>query len=278
MDLLVRRSRRFRRLRSSAAIGCAAALMGLFGCSSDEARQSEGQRPDPAESASVTAETQAPSASAEATAANAGADLPASADTGIRTGPPVALFVGTSLTAGLGLSPEDAYPAVLQRMADSADLSVRVVNAGESGETSANLICRLPWVLQRHADVVVIETGANDGLRGLNVDSTTENLRRVVSAVRAELPEAEILLVQMEAPPNLGAAYTSRFRGMYGEVAEEMGIVLVPFLLDGVAGERALNQADGIHPNEEGARLAAANVWPAFSRALARAGTVAQPR
>lgn len=186
---------------------------------------------------------------------------------------PVVLFAGTSLTAGLGLAPSDAYPAVLQRMADSAGLPVRVVNAGLSGETSAGLLRRLPWLLQQPADVIVIETGANDGLRGLNVDSTLANLRRIVAMVREAQPEARVLVVQMEAPPNLGAEYTSRFRAMFPTVARESGATLVPFLLEGVAGVRELNQADGIHPNEAGARRVAETVWPLFAAAVA--GSVA---
>src|SRR5690606_26349385 len=138
----------------------------------------------------------------------AGGSQPAAADTGTRppaaagTGAPTVLIAGTSLTAGLGIAPEDAYPAVLQRMADSAGLAARVVNAGLSGETSAGLLRRIDWLLREPADVVVIETGANDGLRGLDPDSTRENLRRIVARVRAALPGARVLLVQMEAPPN----------------------------------------------------------------------------
>lgn len=192
---------------------------------------------------------------------------------------PVALLAGTSLTAGLGLDPSDAYPAVLQRMADSVGLPVRVLNRGLSGETSAGLVRRLPWLLREHADVVMIETGANDGLRGLQVDSTRANLVRAVRIVRDSNPNARVLLVQMEAPPNLGGEYTARFRAMFREVAEVADAVLVPFLLEGVAGERELNQADGIHPNEEGARRAAETVWPAFEEAVrAVARMVAEAR
>lgn len=273
MELPALRYQRYRRLRLSPAAGCAAALLLIYGCSTDEQGQADAL-PAPA----ASSETTSPAAAGEATSARSAAGATAGGSSPIGTEAPVALFVGTSLTAGLGLLPEDTYPAVLQRMADSAGLPVRVVNAGESGETSANLVRRLSWVLQRRAEVVVIETGANDGLRALNVDSTAMNIRRVVSAVREELPEAAILLVQMEAPPNLGQDYTSRFRSMYGEVASETGVVLVPFLLDGVAGERLLNQADGIHPNEEGARLVAQNMWPAFSEALRGLPAVAHPR
>lgn len=183
---------------------------------------------------------------------------------------PAVLIVGTSLTAGLGLDPDSAYPAVLQRMADSAGYAVRIVNAGLSGETSAGALRRLEWLLREPAALVMIETGANDGLRGLDVDSTRANLAAIVRAVKGALPGATVLLVQMEAPPNLGDDYTRRFRANYTAVAKGEGAVLVPFLLEGVAGERRLNQADGIHPTEEGARLVARNVWPTLSPYLAR--------
>src|SRR4051812_37728391 len=128
------------------------------------------------------------------------------------------LMVGTSLTAGLGLDPEEAYPALLQRKADSAGYHVDIVNAGLSGETSAGALRRMDWLLKGPADVVVIETGANDGLRGLDVDSTRANLRAILGKVKAARPAARILLAQMEAPPNLGAKYTSAFHAMYQDV------------------------------------------------------------
>ena len=174
------------------------------------------------------------------------------------------LIVGTSLTAGLGLNPDDAYPSVLQRMADSAGFSAQIVNAGLSGETSAGALRRIDWLLSEPADIVIVETGANDGLRGLDPDSTAANLGRIVAAIRTKAPSARVALVQMEAPPNLGAAYTRRFHAIFGEVAHATGATLFPFLLQGVAGDTLLNQEDGIHPTERGARLVAANVWRAL--------------
>lgn len=171
------------------------------------------------------------------------------------------LIAGTSLTAGLGLDPDDAYPAILQQLADSAGLPAHIVNGGSSGETSAGLVRRMDWLLAEPPAVVVIETGANDGLRGVDPAATKENLRQIVATVRKRAPAARVLLVQMEAPPNLGEAYTSRFRAMYADVARETGSTLVPFLLDGVAGVPSLNQADGIHPNEAGAQVVARTVW-----------------
>lgn len=179
-------------------------------------------------------------------------------------GPPTVVFVGTSLTAGLGLDPDSAYPALVERKADSAGLEIDVVNAGLSGETSAGALRRIDWLLTGPGDVVVVETGANDGLRGLNVDSTRANISAILRKVKAAKPEARVLLMQMEAPPNLGATYTGRFRAMFPSLAEEHGVTLVPFLLEGVAGEAALNQPDGIHPNEAGERIVAANVWTAL--------------
>jgi acyl-CoA thioesterase-1 len=181
---------------------------------------------------------------------------------------PLVLVLGTSLTAGLGLDPSDAYPALLQQKADSAGLPARIVNAGLSGETSAGALRRLEWLLTDTPSAVFIETGANDGLRGLNVDSTRENLRAIVRRVKEGAPDARILLAQMESPPNLGERYTSSFRQMFQTVAREEGITLVPFMLDGVAGVAQFNQGDGIHPNEDGARIVADNVWPFLESVL----------
>jgi acyl-CoA thioesterase-1 len=178
------------------------------------------------------------------------------------------VVLGTSLTAGLGLDPDSSYPAVLQRLADSAAMRVEIVNAGLSGETSAGALRRVEWLLRDRADVVVIETGANDGLRGLDPDSTRANLVGIVERVRAHNPEVRVLLAQMEAPPNLGQAYTREFHDNFLVVARDQEVTLIPFFLDGVAGVRAMNQSDGIHPNEEGARRAARNMWRTLSPVL----------
>lgn len=177
------------------------------------------------------------------------------------TGPLRVVFVGTSLTAGLGLDPDSAYPALIQRKADSAGVPIAVVNAGVSGETSAGALRRIDWVLREPLDVLVLETGANDGLRALRVDSTRENLAAIVARTRQTHPGARVVIVQMEAPPNLGPDYTGRFRAMFPEVARAAGATLTPFLLDRVAGVGRLNQGDGIHPNEAGARIVAETVW-----------------
>lgn len=183
---------------------------------------------------------------------------------------PVLLIVGTSLTAGLGIDPEDAYPALLQRMADSAGIAVRVMNGGLSGETSAGALRRIEWLLNDPPDAVLIETGANDGLRALDVDSTRANIRAIVRRVKAVVPDAPVMLAQMESPPNLGDRYTSAFRDIFPTISREEGVTLVPFLLDRVAGVAEFNQADGIHPNEAGARLVAENVFRAIEPVLRR--------
>jgi acyl-CoA thioesterase I len=196
-------------------------------------------------------------------------------------GPLKVLFVGTSLTAGLGLDPDSAYPALIQRKADSAGIPLAVTNAGVSGETSAGALRRIDWVLREPADVVVVETGANDGLRALRVDSTRANLEALVERIRGARPTARVVLVQMEAPPNLGPGYTAEFRGMFPGVAEKFGLTLIPFLLDRVAGIDSLNQADGIHPNEAGERIVAETVWralrPVLDSARAASAGVAVP-
>ena len=174
------------------------------------------------------------------------------------------LFVGTSLTAGLGLEPDEAYPALIARRIDSLGLPYRVDNAGSSGETSAGALRRIDWLVREPVDVLVLETGANDGLRGLSVDSLRANVQSIIDRVRASSPKARILLVGMEAPPNLGPRYTSEFRKVFPELAQRNDAVLLPFLLDGVAAVDSLNQPDGIHPNAAGSRRVAETVWEAL--------------
>ena len=174
---------------------------------------------------------------------------------------PVVLFFGTSLTAGYGLSPEQAFPALIEKLAAAAELPITAVNAGLSGETTAGAARRIDWVLRTPADVVVIESGANDALRGLSPESARANLERVVQAVRKKQPRAKIVLVAMEAPPNFGATYTKAFRAIYADVARKENLPVVPFLLAGVAGISKFNQPDGVHPNAAGERIVADNVW-----------------
>lgn len=194
-----------------------------------------------------------------------GDSLPPAPDTvaaGPRSGAtPTIVFLGTSLTAGYGLDPDQAFPALIQRKLDSAGLDYRVVNAGVSGETSAGALQRIDWILRQPPAVLVLETGANDGLRGQNPDSTRANIQTVIDRIRERSPGTRILLAGMEAMPNLGAQYTSRFRAIYPELARRNDLILIPFLLYGVAGIDSLNQQDGIHPNEAGERIVAGNVW-----------------
>jgi acyl-CoA thioesterase-1 len=178
------------------------------------------------------------------------------------------LIVGTSLTAGLGLDQDQAYPALLQHKVDSAGLPYRVINAGLSGETSAGALRRIGWLLRQPIAVFVLESGANDGLRGLDVDSTKAHIAAILDSVRRADPQAAISLVQMEAPPNLGPRYTRAFHDLYPAVARAQGATLLPFLLRGVAGESTLNQADGMHPNVTGERLVAATVWSGLEPVL----------
>ena len=181
------------------------------------------------------------------------------------------VFLGTSLTAGQGLDPEKAYPAVIQRKIDSAGLPFEAVNAGVSGETSAGARRRIDWLLRQPVSVLVIETGANDGLRGLEVDSLRSNIQFVIDEARRLSSPPAIVLVGMRAPPNMGFGYARRFREVYSELAEKNDVPLVPFLLDGVAGVGSLNQADMIHPTAKGQQRMADVVWKVLEPVLKRA-------
>jgi acyl-CoA thioesterase I len=203
-----------------------------------------------------------------ASAAEGSADSPSTAAPNAGTARGTVLFLGTSLTAGLGLEPDSAYPQQIQRKIDAAGLPYQTVNAGVSGETSAGLLRRLDWVLQRPAEVIVVETGANDALRGQPVEGTRATIDRILERIRREQPKARLVLMQMEAPPNLGPVYTTAFRAMFPELATKHGVALVPFLLDRVAGETRLNQPDGIHPNNAGERIVTENVWRALEPVL----------
>jgi acyl-CoA thioesterase-1 len=189
---------------------------------------------------------------------------------------PVVLFFGTSLTAGLGLEPEQAFPSLVEKLADSAGLPIRAVNAGLSGETIAGAVRRIDWVLRSPADVVVLEVGANDALRGLAPAAAKSNLESLIASVRRKQPRARIVLIQMEAPPNFGVAYTQSFRAIYADVARKEKVMLLSFLLDGVAGIPRLNQPDGIHPNLAGERIVAANVWRALMPLIAQLRSATQ--
>jgi len=180
----------------------------------------------------------------------------------------VVLFLGNSLTAGLGVGPDSAFPAIIQRKIDSADLPYRVVNAGVSGETSAGGLARLDWLLRSPVDVLVLELGANDGLRGLPVEHMRANLDSILVRTKRRYANAALVLAGMEAPPNLGESYTAPFRAVFRDLATLRHVSLVPFLLDGVAGDPALNQSDGLHPTAEGHRIVADNIWAVLGPVL----------
>ena len=186
---------------------------------------------------------------------------------------PAIVFMGTSLTAGYGLDQSQAYPAFLQRKIDSAGLEYRVVNAGLSGETSAGALRRVDWLFRQPVALLVIETGANDGLRGQDPAQLKANLQAVIDRARRQEPPPALLILGMEAPPNLGPGYTRSFRAVYREVAQENQARLVPFLLEGVAGVDSLNQADGIHPTPRGQAIMAETVWKVLEPMLEGVGS-----
>jgi acyl-CoA thioesterase-1 len=171
------------------------------------------------------------------------------------------LIFGDSLTAGLGLETEEAFPALLGNKIDSLQLPYEVINAGLSGETSAAGKARIDWLLKDQVDIFVLELGANDGLRGIPVSETRKNLQSIIDQVKAKYPEAKLVMVGMEVPPNMGKTYASDFRMIFPDLAKKNKMALVPFLLDRVGGIPELNQADGIHPTAAGHQILADNVW-----------------
>lgn len=168
---------------------------------------------------------------------------------------PTVLIFGDSLTAGYGLSPEEAFPAWVEKNLRDKNLPVRMINAGLSGETSAGGLERLNWILRQPIDVFVLELGGNDGLRGLPLVQTKKNLQAIIDLVRKKFPKAKIVIAGMLVPPNLGQTYTTEFKSLYPELARRNNAILIPFLLEGVAGDEKLNQPDGIHPNAEGHKI-----------------------
>lgn len=173
----------------------------------------------------------------------------------------IILFFGDSLTAGYGLEKGEGFPEILQQKIDSLGLSYLVVNAGLSGETTSGGKNRIDWVLKQNVDVFVLELGANDGLRGIPLEETRNNLQEIIDFVREQNPEIEIILAGMQIPPNMGQDYTSEFRQIFPALAAKNDVYLIPFLLEDVAGKPDLNQEDGIHPTAEGQKIVAENVW-----------------
>jgi acyl-CoA thioesterase I len=220
----------------------------------------EAREPADASAASAATAAPAPAASASAPAASA-AVAPA--------GRPRIVVLGDSLTAGLGVAINDAYPALLQKKIDRAGFNFEVINSGVSGDTSAGGVRRLDWSLDGDVRILILELGANDGLRGLPVADMVKNLSTIIERARAR--NITVLLCGMEAPPNFGPEYTKAFHLAFPALAKKYELAFVPFLLNGVAGTTDLNQSDGIHPNVEGARKVADTVWIALEPMLARA-------
>ncbi len=202
------------------------------------------------------------SSNEDKTAAGKKEDAGASAGKKLKT----IIFFGDSLTAGYGLEdPSKAFPALNKKRLDSMGLPYQVVNAGVSGETSAGGNGRIDWILKQPVDVFVLELGANDGLRGISPEETFKNLQAIIDKVRASYPAATIVIAGMQIPPSMGQRYVKQFNGVFAKLAEDNKAMLIPFLLDKVGGELALNQEDGIHPTAEGHKIVAENVWSVLS-------------
>jgi acyl-CoA thioesterase-1 len=178
------------------------------------------------------------------------------------------LFFGDSLTAGYGLSPEEAFPALIEKKLTKNGKPCKVVNAGLSGETSAGGLSRIDWMLRQPIDVFVLELGANDGLRGLPLQQTEKNLQGIIDRVKAKNPAVKVVIAGMMVPPNMGPDYTTQFKKIYPELAKKNKAALIPFLLQDVAGIENLNLTDGIHPNVEGHKIVADNVFKIVSPLL----------
>ena len=171
------------------------------------------------------------------------------------------VFFGNSLTAGYGLEPAQAFPALIQHKIDSAGMPYKVVNAGLSGETTAGGNNRVDWILTQPVDVFILELGANDGLRGIPIEETRTNLQSIIDKVKKKYPQTKIVLAGMQVPPNMGQQYSNAFRSIYPELAQKNKLTLIPFLLQNVGGEKELNLDDRIHPNEEGHKIVAQTIW-----------------
>jgi acyl-CoA thioesterase-1 len=182
----------------------------------------------------------------------------------------VVLFLGDSLSAGFGLDVAQAFPSLIQEKIQQEKLPFRIVNAGLSGETTAGGLRRIDWLLKQKVDILVIELGGNDGLRGISPSETERNLQGIIDKMRAKNPDAEIVLAGMMAPPNMGKDYTEKFRAIFPTIAKKNKIELIPFLLEGVAGNPRLNLPDGIHPTAEGHQLVAETVWKTLRPVLSR--------
>jgi acyl-CoA thioesterase-1 len=184
---------------------------------------------------------------------------------------PAILILGDSLAAGSGVDPDEAFPALLQKKIDDAGLKFEVVNAGVSGDTSAGGLRRIDWLLRRKIDVLILELGGNDGLRGIAPSTTRTNLQTIIDRTKAKYPNAKVVVAGMQMPPNMGEEYTTAFRQVFPDLAKANKAALVPFLLEGVGGKAEFNLPDQIHPNPEGHKLVAENVWRVLEPVLKKA-------
>jgi acyl-CoA thioesterase-1 len=182
--------------------------------------------------------------------------------------PGIILFLGDSITAGFGLDPSQAFPALIQKKIDARRWRFQVVNAGQSGDTSAGGLGRLDWLLKNRIEVLVLELGANDGLRGLPVETTRKNLQAIIDRTKRKYPEVKVILAGMKVPPNMGGDYGRKFEAVFAELAKKTNAPLIPFILEGVGGVRELNLADGVHPTARGQEMVAANVWKVLEPVL----------
>jgi acyl-CoA thioesterase-1 len=181
---------------------------------------------------------------------------------------PRVVILGDSITAGYGLSPDEAYPAILQEKVDAAHLNYQIINAGLSGDTTAGGLRRVDWALSAGAQVLVIALGGNDGLRGIPAKTTEENLTGIIQKARAKVPGLTVIVAGMQMPASMGADFARDFGALFPRVAAENGALLVPYLLKDVGGIEKLNQPDFIHPTAEGQRIVAENVWTILRGAL----------
>jgi acyl-CoA thioesterase-1 len=182
--------------------------------------------------------------------------------------PRVILFLGDSITAGYGLDPDQAFPALIQEKIDAKSWNFKVVNAGQSGDTSAGGLNRLAWLLKNRIDILILELGANDGLRGLPPETTKSNLQAIIERTKDKYPEVKVIVAGMKVPLNMGGDYGRKFEAVFVDVAKKNKAVLIPFVLEGVGGSRELNLPDGIHPTAKGHEIVAANVWKVLEPVL----------
>jgi len=182
--------------------------------------------------------------------------------------PRVVLFLGDSITAGYGLDITQAYPALIQEKIDAKNWPFKVVNAGQSGDTTAGGLNRVDWLLRSRIDVLFLELGANDGLRGLPAENVQKNLQAIIDRVKTKYPEVRVVIAGMKVPPNMGRSYSEQFQSVFVSLAKKNNAPLIPFILEGVGGVRDLNLSDGIHPTSRGHEIVAANVWKALEPVL----------